>query len=74
MPVSWKGTFQQYAGRLHRKHASKTHATIIDFVDPGHPLQCGCEISDSVAIKTTGYRMETEKDTTQLQLLNFPLD
>lgn len=22
MPVSWKGTLQQYAGRLHREHAS----------------------------------------------------
>ena len=23
MPVAWKGTLQQYAGRLHRTHASK---------------------------------------------------
>ena len=32
MPVSWKGTLQQYAGRLHRNHASKTEVRIIDFV------------------------------------------
>lgn len=37
MPVSWKGTLQQYAGRLHREHASKTSVRIIDFVDTGHP-------------------------------------
>ncbi len=37
MPVSWKGTLQQYAGRLHREHASKTDVRIIDFVDMGHP-------------------------------------
>ncbi len=37
MPVSWKGTLQQYAGRLHREHASKTDVRIIDFVDSGHP-------------------------------------
>ena len=37
MPVSWKGTLQQYAGRLHREHASKTNVRIIDFVDTGHP-------------------------------------
>ena len=37
MPVSWKGTLQQYAGRLHREHASKTDVRIIDFVDAGHP-------------------------------------
>lgn len=37
MPISWKGTLQQYAGRLHREHADKTHVRIIDFVDTGHP-------------------------------------
>jgi hypothetical protein len=37
MPISWKGTLQQYAGRLHREHASKTDVRIIDFVDTGHP-------------------------------------
>jgi superfamily II DNA or RNA helicase len=35
MPVSWKGTLQQYAGRLHREHASKADVRIIDFVDTG---------------------------------------
>ena len=37
MPVSWKGTLQQYAGRLHREHVSKTDVRIIDIVDTGHP-------------------------------------
>jgi len=37
MPVSWKGTLQQYAGRLHREHATKTDVRIIDFVDMGNP-------------------------------------
>lgn len=37
MPVSWKGTLQQYAGRLHREHAGKSDVRIIDFVDVGHP-------------------------------------
>lgn len=37
MPISWKGTLQQYAGRLHRDHVSKTDIQIIDFVDTGHP-------------------------------------
>jgi superfamily II DNA or RNA helicase len=36
MPISWKGTLQQYAGRLHREHADKTHVRIVDFVDSGH--------------------------------------
>ncbi len=33
MPVSWKGTLQQYAGRLHREHATKTDVRITDVVD-----------------------------------------
>lgn len=37
MPISWTGTLQQYAGRLHREHASKTDVRVIDFVDTGHP-------------------------------------
>ena len=37
MPISWKGTLQQYAGRLHREHLSKGDIRIIDFVDAGHP-------------------------------------
>lgn len=38
MPVSWKGTVQQYAGRLHRQQTGKTSARIIDWLDLGHPV------------------------------------
>ena len=38
MPVSWKGTLQQYAGRLHRQHAGKTSVRIIEWIDLGHPV------------------------------------
>jgi superfamily II DNA or RNA helicase len=36
-PVSWRGTLQQYAGRLHREHTSKTDVRSIDLVDTGNP-------------------------------------
>lgn len=39
MPVSWKGTLQQYAGRLHRQQADKTSVRIIDWLDLGHHVQ-----------------------------------
>lgn len=38
MPVSWKGTLQQYAGRLHREHSDKTDVRILDFIDAGHAV------------------------------------
>jgi superfamily II DNA or RNA helicase len=33
MPISWKGTLQQYAGRLHRHFANKNEVQIYDYVD-----------------------------------------
>jgi superfamily II DNA or RNA helicase len=33
MPISWKGTLQQYAGRLHRLFATKKEVRIYDYVD-----------------------------------------
>ncbi|MDD5531624.1 MAG: DEAD/DEAH box helicase family protein [Syntrophales bacterium] len=33
MPISWKGTLQQYAGRLHRLSKNKNEVRIYDYVD-----------------------------------------
>ena len=33
MPISWKGTLQQYAGRLHRLYENKEEVQIYDYVD-----------------------------------------
>ena len=33
MPVSWKGTVAQYAGRLHRNYEGKQEVWIYDYVD-----------------------------------------
>jgi superfamily II DNA or RNA helicase len=33
MPISWKGTLQQYAGRLHRLFEKKNEVQIYDYVD-----------------------------------------
>lgn len=38
MPVAWKGTLVQYAGRLHRKHGNKTDVRIYDYVDREVPM------------------------------------
>ena len=38
LPVSWKGTLVQYAGRLHRLHAGKTDVRIYDYVDRNVPM------------------------------------
>ena len=38
LPVSWKGTLIQYAGRLHRLHPGKREVRIVDYVDGKVPM------------------------------------
>lgn len=38
MPISWKGTLQQYVGRLHRLHYSKRVVQVYDYVDDAIPM------------------------------------
>ena len=38
MPIAWKGTVVQYAGRLHRAHAAKRDIRIYDYVDSEVPV------------------------------------
>jgi len=57
MPVSWKGTLQQYAGRLHREHANKTDVRIIDFVDTTHPALLRMWEKRQRGYRAMGYRI-----------------
>ena len=59
MPVSWKGTLQQYAGRLHREPASKTDVRIIDFVDTGHPALLRMWDKPQRGYRAMGYRVDS---------------
>lgn len=38
MPISWRGTLQQYAGRLHRLHDGKKVVQIYDYIDENLPV------------------------------------
>ena len=38
MPISWRGTLQQYAGRLHREHTGKHDVRIYDYVETGNDM------------------------------------
>ncbi|MFJ1254280.1 TOTE conflict system archaeo-eukaryotic primase domain-containing protein [Cupriavidus sp. CuC1] len=57
MPVSWKGTLQQYAGRLHREHATKTDVRIFDFVDSGHTALLRMWEKRQRGYRAMGYRI-----------------
>ncbi|VFS24878.1 TOTE conflict system archaeo-eukaryotic primase domain-containing protein [Klebsiella pneumoniae] len=62
MPVSWKGTLQQYAGRLHREQSGKTDVRIIDFVDTGYPALLRMWDKRQRGYKAMGYRIVAEND------------
>jgi len=57
MPISWKGTLQQYAGRLHRDHVSKEDVRIVDFVDTGHPALLRMWDKRQNGYRAMGYRI-----------------
>ena len=40
MPISWKGTLQQYVGRLHRQYRGKQEVRVYDYVDQNLPVLC----------------------------------
>jgi len=72
MPISWKGTLQQYAGRLHRDHVDKTDIRIVDFVDTGHPALLRMWGKRQNGYRAMGYRIleapGRAPETTQLAL------
>jgi len=66
MPVSWKGTLQQYAGRLHREHAGKTDVRIIDFVDTGHAALLRMWEKRQRGYRAMGYRIADAQTVMQV--------
>ena len=60
MPISWKGTLQQYAGRLHRTHTTKTDVRIIDFVDTRHPALVRMWEKRQRGYRAMGYRLTAQ--------------
>ncbi len=63
MPVLWKDTLQQYAGRLHREDAAKSDVRIIDFVDTGHPALLRMWDKRQRGYRAMGYRVGVDMGT-----------
>jgi superfamily II DNA or RNA helicase len=73
MPISWKGTLQQYAGRLHREHAGKTDVRIIDFVDTGHPALVRMWDKRQRGYRAMGYSIRADVDPAGTVAAGLPL-
>ena len=58
LPVSWKGTLVQYAGRLHRQHTGKHEVRIVDYVDRQVPVLARMFERRRAGYRAMGYREE----------------
>src|SRR5260370_28284846 len=57
MPIAWKGTLAQYAGRLHRLHDAKREVIIYDYVDMSLPVLARMAAKRRVGYQSIGYRI-----------------
>ena len=61
MPISWKGTLQQYAGRLHREHADKQDVRIYDYVEHDQPQLARMWDKRQRGYRAMGYRIRSSE-------------
>ena len=57
MPISWRGTLQQYVGRLHRVHDRKKLVEVYDYVDSSIPMLARMFEKRLRGYKALGYRI-----------------
>lgn len=57
LPVSWRGTIAQYAGRLHRNYDRKREVIIYDYVDDQVPMLAGMYAKRKKGYRAIGYEV-----------------
>jgi superfamily II DNA or RNA helicase len=62
MPIAWKGTVVQYAGRLHRAHPGKRDIRIYDYVDADVPVLRRMYAKRLSAYQGMGYNTDAQFD------------
>ena len=60
MPISWRGTLQQYVGRLHRTHDDKRVVRVYDYVDYRVPMLMRMYEKRIRGYKAIGYTFEDQ--------------
>ncbi len=62
MPISWRGTLQQYVGRLHRLHDSKREVIVYDYVDGCVPVFSAMYSKRIRGYEAVGYQIQDVND------------
>ena len=58
MPISWRGTLQQYVGRLHRLHDNKREVIVYDYVDGCVPVFSAMYSKRVRGYEAVGYQIQ----------------
>ncbi|MDR3576078.1 MAG: DEAD/DEAH box helicase family protein [Anaerolineaceae bacterium] len=58
LPIAWRGTVAQYAGRLHRNYERKSEVIICDYVDDQVPVLAGMFGKRRKSYKAIGYILD----------------
>jgi len=62
MPIAWKGTLAQYAGRLHRLNDAKREVIIYDYVDMRVPVLARMAAKRRISYQSIGYKILSTRD------------
>jgi superfamily II DNA or RNA helicase len=62
MPIAWKGTLAQYAGRLHRLNDAKREVIIYDYADMRVPVLARMAAKRRVGCQAIGYKVLGTRD------------
>lgn len=58
MPISWRGTLEQYVGRLHRTYENKKIVQVYDYLDTNVPMLMRMYQKRLKGYKAIGYVIE----------------
>jgi superfamily II DNA or RNA helicase len=64
LPISWKGTIQQYAGRLHRQYDGKKEVRIYDYLDESVAMLVRMYKKRLLGYKSIGYEIVEPENVT----------
>lgn len=65
LPISWRGTLTQYAGRLHRLNATKKDVIIYDYADLKVPMLAKMYARRRAGYNAIGYRIILSESKSQ---------
>ena len=72
MPISWRGTLQQYVGRLHRIHHGKRVVRVYDYVDVQVPMLARMYEKRLRGYSAIGYTIEAASKSAECLLHKHP--